>query len=953
MVTNKVATPPIDDTDTDFIELKLNDGKKGHNKKLSVHVIEHNFSKVAENYNVEKENNQRAIESVKNAAKPTKSASTLKLIDQSDSESDSDNIDDWKEMNTWIEYPDLFDFKGRNLRDVFGKKDDETEGASKDAFAKTRAIRATGNVTKFDTGSQEYTRVAMEKQATNYLEMNHSFDFLFQNEDDNLRKLHKKEKPQSFVDTFDDDFKKLQESSDQSDMTVDKELWTTKSMLNGSQKIAYAALTKLIVVEQHMKLDEITCIESTSVMKKLAKAQKSFTRWSVHVMNELYEHLGIVKPEEKQMIENLSCHGIEASDLVKWFDTELVMDRSLIKSQKELKMIDMDENKGSQISIDLRWTLVCDLFLILLESSVYDARSRTMLLKFGEYLGIKHVEIYQFERRITGALEMDEITAMVNRQTTWADGDLLREHKKRGLGKKAVKIAFATVAGGLVIGLSAGALAPVIGAGVAAGLSTIGIGGTAGIFAGTAGTSVITAGGVLTGMRIGEKGMVNRVGSVKTFEFKPLHNNGRLNLILTVSGWMSGKMDDIRLPFSTVDPVMGDLYSLLWEPDMLTSMGQTIEILANEILQQSIQQILGVTILITLMSAIQLPMWLSKLSYLLDNPWNVSLNRAESSGHILADTLRRNKLGVRPITLVGFSLGAKVIFSCLQDLAKTGDYGIVENVYMFGAPVVTSTASIALARSVVSGRFVNGYSKQDWILGYLFRATSGGWRSVAGLSPMEGVENMDCTSMVKGHMEYRKVMPKLLRRAGWEVMSDTFVEIQKPDAEAADRQRKLISDFERARHSGKKQKWYSRLFGKKNKDWWQMYEEGLNEAKKDEAKKSADKDEAKKNSDKDELFDVQELERAVATIEVEAKVRKEGGDGSEQVEEEDDGSSKSTKGDEEQEVKDKENDHKYQEKEDEEGKCDDEDRHEDIHKREEKHEVQPDNENEEATKPHN
>ena len=28
---------------------------------------------------------------------------------------------------------------------------------------------------------------------------------------------------------------------------------------------------------------------------------------------------------------------------------------------------------------------------------------------------------------------------------------------------------------------------------------------------------------------------------------------------------MSGKVDDVRLPFSTVDPVMGDCFSLLWE----------------------------------------------------------------------------------------------------------------------------------------------------------------------------------------------------------------------------------------------------------------------------------------------------------------------------------------------------------------------------------------------------
>src|SRR5580700_9620592 len=46
---------------------------------------------------------------------------------------------------------------------------------------------------------------------------------------------------------------------------------------------------------------------------------------------------------------------------------------------------------------------------------------------------------------------------------------------------------------------------------------------------------------------------------------------------------MSSKQDDVRLPFSTLDPVMGDVISLLWEPDILRSMGQTMNILATEV----------------------------------------------------------------------------------------------------------------------------------------------------------------------------------------------------------------------------------------------------------------------------------------------------------------------------------------------------------------------------------
>lgn len=126
---------------------------------------------------------------------------------------------------------------------------------------------------------------------------------------------------------------------------------------------------------------------------------------------------------------------------------------------------------------------------------------------------------------------------------------------------------------------------------------------------------------------------------------------------------------------------------------------------------------LGSTILIALMAAIQLPVALTKLSYLIDNPWTVSQARADMAGLILADSLIDRNLGTRPITLVGFSLGARVIYSCLKELANKGAVGLVQNVYMFGTPVVAKTDEYVRARAVIPGRFVNGYATNDWILG--------------------------------------------------------------------------------------------------------------------------------------------------------------------------------------------------------------------------------------------
>lgn len=231
------------------------------------------------------------------------------------------------------------------------------------------------------------------------------------------------------------------------------------------------------------------------------------------------------------------------------------------------------------IDLDLRWTVLCDLFLVLVADSIYDARSRTLLERIGTSMGVSWLEICRFEKRVTDSLEMQQAAS----KETWDEAEHLENRRKLALKRRYMMMGLATVGGSLVIGLSAGLLAPVIGAGLAAGFTTIGVAGTSGFLAGAGGTALITSGAVLSGGTIAVRASNRRTGAVRTFEYRPLHNNKRVNLIVTISGWMNGKIDDVRLPYSTIDPVMGDIYSVLWEPEMLTSMGDTINILATEV----------------------------------------------------------------------------------------------------------------------------------------------------------------------------------------------------------------------------------------------------------------------------------------------------------------------------------------------------------------------------------
>lgn len=89
-----------------------------------------------------------------------------------------------------------------------------------------------------------------------------------------------------------------------------------------------------------------------------------------------------------------------------------------------------------------------------------------------------------------------------------------------------------------------------------------------------------------------------------------------------------------------------------------------------------------------------------------------------------------------------------------------------------------------------------------FLQGYLFRATSGGIMRVAGLAQVDvpGIENIEVTSIVAGHMAYRKAMPKLMKHVDWIIDSEDFAEIEDPDPDNHEaRQRQLINEIEEAR----------------------------------------------------------------------------------------------------------------------------------------------------------
>jgi hypothetical protein len=70
---------------------------------------------------------------------------------------------------------------------------------------------------------------------------------------------------------------------------------------------------------------------------------------------------------------------------------------------------------------------------------------------------------------------------------------------------------------------------------------------------------------------------------------------------------MTGVQDDVRLPFSVLDPIVGDMFSVLWEPEMIRETGSALKILTGKVLSQIGLTVLQATVMATLMSALQWP----------------------------------------------------------------------------------------------------------------------------------------------------------------------------------------------------------------------------------------------------------------------------------------------------------------------------------------------------------
>lgn len=435
----------------------------------------------------------------------------------------------------------------------------------------------------------------------------------------------------------------------------------------------------------------------------------------------------------------------------------------------------------TKLSMGQRTLILHSILLLLLSLEHYNAASRVLLLNLTSSLKLP-LRTFEQDEYVTGKGLLENAKELTATEETKKKADENQEVRKQ-------KVRYATIAGAAIIGVAGGFAAPLLAAGIGSVASGLGLGTTAaaGYLGSVASSSIIVGSlfGAYGGRMTGE--MMDRYArEVEDFEFLPVHSNERtsedpkdgaqqasehdhkLRVTICLSGWLTEKEEVIK-PWRVLGSG-AEVFALKYELEALLNLGNAM----NGMVQSAAwgyaqKELIQQTIFADLMAAMW-PLGLLKVARVLDNPFSVAKARAEKVGEVLADALINRAQGERPVTLIGYSLGARAIYICLQSLAKRRAFNLIENAVLIGAPTPSDTSDWRVLRSAVSGRLVNVYSSNDYLLGFIYRGSAIQY-GVAGLQPVEGlagVENVDASEDVDGHLRYRFLVGGILKKIGFE-----------------------------------------------------------------------------------------------------------------------------------------------------------------------------------------
>ncbi|OCL10917.1 DUF726-domain-containing protein [Glonium stellatum] len=329
-------------------------------------------------------------------------------------------------------------------------------------------------------------------------------------------------------------------------------------------------------------------------------------------------------------------------------------------------------------------------------------------------------------------------------------------------------------------------------------------------YLGSLASSAVVVGGLFGayGARMTGRMMDEYAKEVDDFGFVPIRNFHRprkiekefrrLRVAIGISGWLTEK-EEVVVPWRVIGPSI-EGFALRWELEALLKLGNSISTMVQSAAWGYAKSEIVKRTIFASLSAGLWPLGLLKVSRIIDNPFSIAKTRSEKAGEVLADALINKVQGERPVTLIGYSLGARVIYTCLMALADRKAFGLIESVVLVGAPTPSTASEWRKIRSVVSGRVVNVYSTNDYILAFLYRTSSIQY-GIAGLQKVEGVkgiENVDVSDLVSGHTRYRYLTGSILKKIGFEDID--LEEVVREEAElkaVEDREKEAVEKNEK------------------------------------------------------------------------------------------------------------------------------------------------------------
>lgn len=431
---------------------------------------------------------------------------------------------------------------------------------------------------------------------------------------------------------------------------------------------------------------------------------------------------------------------------------------------------------------DVRFQLLLELLATILDlktdsqdakgvDMTYDSRARTVCLEVAKQVGLGENDLEMAERSVSQEIyfKLEEKGGGEKDRKTDEMGDrantAIEDASKKNQAWRWVKMGAGAAVGGTVIALTGGLAAPLV-APLVVGLTGATFFTTAGGIALMTSLFGLTGGG-LTGWK-----MHRRTRGIDDFHFEQLVNPDvphipSIHCTICISGYL---LDDASVSTTPWDKafdkvkVYRDIYCISYEKVALLNLGRAFKtFIRNEAFKYAGKEALKMTALQAFFAAVALPATLLKAADVIDNPWQIAADRSMKAGLVLADVLQERVHGKRPVTLIAFSVGTLVITECLKELAHRKQNGIVDNVILLGAPVSGANPEVWQKMcSVVSGRFVNCYSPNDWVLATVFRLHSMS-TEVAGLSPIKNVPRIENIQVdVEGHTSYSDNVSEIL-----------------------------------------------------------------------------------------------------------------------------------------------------------------------------------------------